>query len=87
MQVRACDGAPRPRCGVTRVSLRGAPVTRGGAPPTLPAPPPLQVAELDPPGFLLAVLQATDPDQDRLYYDIIGEFYKFYIYPDGKIDS
>ncbi|KAL0839199.1 hypothetical protein ABMA28_015971 [Loxostege sticticalis] len=62
--VRACDGAPRPRCGVTRVSLRGAPV-----------------AELDPPGFLLAVLQATDPDQDRLYYDIIGgdERQEFYI--------
>ncbi|XP_075972507.1 FAT atypical cadherin kugelei isoform X2 [Anticarsia gemmatalis] len=67
--IRACDGGPRPRCAVSRASVRG--VARGGgAAPTLPAPPPLQVAELDAPGFLLAVLQATDPDNDALYYTI-----------------
>lgn len=46
----------------------------GGAAPSFVAPPsgPLQAAELDAPGFLLTVLQATDPDDDPLYYDIIG---------------
>ncbi|XP_047023780.1 fat-like cadherin-related tumor suppressor homolog [Helicoverpa zea] len=67
--LRACDAAPRPRCSVARAAVRG--VARGaGGPPVLPAPPPLQVAELDAPGFLLAVLQATDPDADTLYYTI-----------------
>lgn len=70
--LRACDGGPRPRCGVARASLRAVP-PGGGAPPALQPPPPLQVAELDPPGFLLAVLQATDPDDDVLYYEIAGE--------------
>lgn len=69
--LRACDAGPRPRCSVARAAVRG--VARGGgAPPALPAPPPLQVAELDAPGFLLAVLQATDPDNDALYYTITG---------------
>ncbi|XP_026738536.1 fat-like cadherin-related tumor suppressor homolog [Trichoplusia ni] len=67
--LRACDAGPRPRCSVARAALRGVP-RGGGAPPALPAPPPLQVAELDAPGFLLAVLQATDPDNDALYYTI-----------------
>ncbi|XP_037297103.1 fat-like cadherin-related tumor suppressor homolog isoform X2 [Manduca sexta] len=81
--VRACDGGgaggARARCGVARASVRA--VERGGgAAPSLVAPPPLQLAELDAPGFLLAVLQATDPDGDTLYYDIVGgdprhEFY------------
>ncbi|XP_047519236.1 fat-like cadherin-related tumor suppressor homolog isoform X1 [Pieris napi] len=69
--VRACDSALRPRCGVARVRVRGAVRAGGGAPPTLRPPPPLQAAELDAPGFLLALLQASDPDGDPLYYDII----------------
>lgn len=69
--MRACDGGPRPRCSVSRATVRG--VERGGgAPPALAPPAPLQVAELDAPGFLLAVLQATDPDGDALYYTISG---------------
>ncbi|XP_063375219.1 fat-like cadherin-related tumor suppressor homolog [Cydia amplana] len=68
--VRACDGGTPARCGVARVSVRGAPRGGGGA-PVLSAPSPLQVAELDAPGFLLHVLQATDPDGDRVYYDIV----------------
>lgn len=69
--VRACDAGPRARCAVARASVRG--VARGGGtPPSLASPSPLQVAELDAPGFLLAVLQATDPDGDALYYSISG---------------
>ncbi|CAB3222731.1 unnamed protein product [Arctia plantaginis] len=67
--IRACDGATRARCSVARAHVRGVP-RGGGGPPALAAPPPLQVAELDAPGFLLAVLQATDPDADALYYAI-----------------
>lgn len=70
-QVRACDGGPRPRCGVARAAVRGE-ARGGGGRPQLPPVPPLQVAELDPPGFLLTMLQATDPDGDALFYDILG---------------
>lgn len=69
--VRACDGAPRPRCSVSRAHVRGVARGGGGA-PSLAAPGALTVAELDAPGFLLAVLQATDPDGDALYYTISG---------------
>lgn len=72
LALRACDGGEPPRCGVARATVRVLP-PGGGAPPRLPPPPPLQAAELDAPGFLLAVLQATDPDGDPLYYDIVGE--------------
>ncbi|XP_049865459.1 fat-like cadherin-related tumor suppressor homolog [Pectinophora gossypiella] len=83
--VRACDGGPKPRCGVTRASIRCLPAG-GGAPPRVPAVPPLQVAELDAPPFLLAVLQAQDPDDDPLYYSIVGgdERQEFYI---GRSDG
>lgn len=69
--MRACDGGPRARCSVARAGVRGVRRGGGGAPRLAP-PPPLQVAELDAPGFLLAVLQATDPDDDALYYTITG---------------
>ncbi|KAI5643562.1 cadherin domain-containing protein [Phthorimaea operculella] len=77
--IRACDGGSKPRCGVARAGVRGT-TPGGGRPPKLAAVPPLQAAELDAPPFLLAVLQATDPEHDPLYYDIVGgddrqEFY------------
>ncbi|XP_059061183.1 fat-like cadherin-related tumor suppressor homolog, partial [Achroia grisella] len=77
--VRACDGGAAARCAVSRAAVRGAAAGGGGAPRAAPAPP-LTAAELDAPGFLLAVLQANDPDGDRLYYDVVGgddrqEFY------------
>lgn len=56
---------------MARVSVRGA-APGGGRAPRLAAPAPLQAAELDAPGFLLAVLQAPDPDGDPVYYDIAG---------------
>ncbi|KAG7305207.1 hypothetical protein JYU34_009245 [Plutella xylostella] len=68
LTVRACDGGGR--CGWARVAVRGSP-PGSGAPPRLPPPPPLQVAELDAPGFLLALLQAEDDEGDTLYYDIV----------------
>ncbi|XP_068628013.1 fat-like cadherin-related tumor suppressor homolog [Battus philenor] len=71
LAVRACDGGVRARCSVSRARVRGAP-PGGGRPPRLSPPAPLQAAELDAPGFLLALLQATDPDGDALYYDIVG---------------
>lgn len=45
----------------------------GGRAPSVRSVPPLQAAELDAPGFLLALLQAADPDGDALYYDIVGK--------------
>ncbi|RVE45660.1 hypothetical protein evm_009675 [Chilo suppressalis] len=71
LTVRACDGGSRARCSVSRVGVRGA-AAGGGAAPRVSEPAPLTVAELDPPGFLLAVLQASDPEGDPLYYDIVG---------------
>ncbi|XP_052738209.1 fat-like cadherin-related tumor suppressor homolog isoform X2 [Bicyclus anynana] len=71
LAVRACDAGRPPRCAVARVRVRVVP-PGAGAPPALRAPPPLQVAELDAPGFLLTLLQAADPEGDALYYDIVG---------------
>ncbi|XP_072941921.1 fat-like cadherin-related tumor suppressor homolog [Epargyreus clarus] len=70
LAIRACDGGVPARCAVARARVRGAAAGGRGA-PRLRAPPPLQAAELDAPGFLLALLQATDPDGDALYYDIV----------------
>ncbi|XP_064074743.1 fat-like cadherin-related tumor suppressor homolog [Vanessa tameamea] len=70
LTVRACDGGPKARCSVSRARVRGA-AAGGGRAPRVRAVPPLQAAELDAPGFLLALLQASDPDGDALYYDII----------------
>ncbi|XP_045763036.1 fat-like cadherin-related tumor suppressor homolog isoform X2 [Maniola jurtina] len=70
LTVRACDGGRPARCSVSRVRVRV--VARGGgAAPAVRAVAPLQAAELDAPGFLLALLQASDPEGDALYYDIV----------------
>ncbi|CAH2063954.1 unnamed protein product, partial [Iphiclides podalirius] len=70
LTVRACDGGRRARCALARARVRGA-AAGGGRAPSLAAPAPLQAAELDAPGFLLALLAASDPDGDQLYYDIV----------------
>ncbi|VVD05384.1 unnamed protein product [Leptidea sinapis] len=67
--VRACDGGGR--CGVARVRLRCGAAPRAGRPAARPALA-VQAAELDRPGYVLALLQAADPDGDALYYDIVG---------------
>ncbi|XP_039746236.1 fat-like cadherin-related tumor suppressor homolog [Pararge aegeria] len=69
--VRACDGARPPRCAAGRVRVRVVAAGRGLA-PAVRAVAPLQAAELDAPGFLLALLQASDAEGDALYYDIVG---------------
>ena len=33
----------------------------------------VRVSENDPPGFLVTVVQATDEDEDHLWYKITGE--------------
>ncbi|CAK1553844.1 unnamed protein product [Leptosia nina] len=73
LTVRACDSGARPKCGVSRVRVRGATRPGGGKAPEVRTVSggTLQAAELDAPGFLLALLQATDPDGDPLYYDIV----------------
>ncbi|XP_060800580.1 fat-like cadherin-related tumor suppressor homolog isoform X2 [Amyelois transitella] len=81
LTIRACDGGPRPRCQKARAAVRGVAAPGAGGAPRVAPLPPLQVAELDAPGFLLAVLQAADPDDDQLYYDIVDgdERQEFYI--------
>nr|XP_034825226.1 fat-like cadherin-related tumor suppressor homolog [Maniola hyperantus] len=70
LTVRACDGGRPARCSVARVRVRVV-ASGGGAAPAVRAVAPLQAAELDAPGFLLALLQASDPEGDALYYDIV----------------
>ncbi|XP_032512432.2 fat-like cadherin-related tumor suppressor homolog isoform X2 [Danaus plexippus] len=70
LAVRACDSAAKPRCSVSRARVRVV-SAGGGRAPSVRSVPPLQAAELDAPGFLLALLQAADPDGDALYYDIV----------------
>lgn len=88
--VRACDGGRPQRCAVTRVSVTGAPFAAAEALSAwrVTAPGPLTAAELDPPGYLLAVLQ---PDAaPPLYYDIVGEadfVYFYFLYTIPRAES
>ena len=42
-------------------------------PPVLPPQPPAHVMETDPPGHLVAFVNAQDPDNDTLWYYITGK--------------
>lgn len=43
------------------------------SPPKVKPPSLVQLTEGDQIGFLVSYIQATDPDNDTLWYDIVGE--------------
>lgn len=45
--------------------------------PTIKPTQPVEVTERDPPGFLVALIEATDVDNDTLWYDIVGKLFLF----------
>ena len=81
LQVRAQDGGEPPRAHTTRVAITVAAVpTSSPNPPQVKAPPqPLAVTESDHAGFLVHLVQATDPDGDMLWYNIVGRYSSFTI--------
>lgn len=74
LAARACDLGLPPRCSTARVAIRPVAIPSAVTQPitwTPATPAPVTVAELDPPGFLLTVLQPP-ADAPALYYDIVG---------------
>lgn len=47
--------------------------------PTIKATQPVEVTERDPPGFLVALIEATDADNDTLWYDIVGKCFSVWL--------
>ncbi|KAK9754794.1 Cadherin domain [Popillia japonica] len=81
INIRASDAGNPPKSSTCRVSISVIPVpATPSAPPVIKSPQPVQTTENDTPGFLVASLQATDADNDYLWYDIVdgdprNEFY------------
>lgn len=74
-KVRASDQGSPNKSATTRVSVQVVAIPdESEHPPTLHDPIlEVQVTENDPVGFLVAIIQASDEDQDFLWYQIIGK--------------
>ena len=80
IQVQATDNGTPPKSGVARVLLRVASLPSTSAhPPVISPLHPAQVMETDPPGHLVAFVTAEDPDNDTLWYSIVGELTIYFI--------
>nr|XP_022919754.1 fat-like cadherin-related tumor suppressor homolog isoform X3 [Onthophagus taurus] len=81
INIKATDNGETPKSVVCRLSVSViATPPSTSAPPSIIQPVKMEITENDIPGFLVTLLQATDPDGDSLWYDIIdgderNEFY------------
>lgn len=75
-QVRAEDNGNPKKSQSTRVNVwvRPVPEESEHAPVVTTPNQHVEVTESDVPGYLVTLIQATDEDNDQLWYDIIGEF-------------
>lgn len=76
LQIRASDyGSPRRRATV-RVSVHVMETQAKGHTVTLQPPAPLhaQVTELDPVGYLVAVVQPSNTDSSLVWFSIVGQY-------------
>lgn len=68
------DNGETPKYGICKASVRVVPVpTKSKSPPIVKTPQPVKLTERDDIGFLVASISAKDPDNDTLWYDIIGK--------------
>lgn len=84
LHIRATDGGMPPKSTTCRVVVQVVPITQSANAPIIKPVPkhltPVKVTESDTPGFLVTLVQATDPDNDTIWYDIVDgdprhEFY------------
>ncbi|XP_060526655.1 fat-like cadherin-related tumor suppressor homolog isoform X2 [Cylas formicarius] len=82
LNIKATDNGNSTKSSICKVSVRVVPVPETSKhPPTVKTPQPVKLTEGDGIGFLVALIQATDLDNDTLWYDIVGgdERNDFYI--------
>lgn len=74
-QIKATDNGTPHRSNICKVSVKivEVPETSKYAPVVKP-PSPVQLTEGDKIGFLASMIQATDADNDTLWYDIVGKY-------------
>lgn len=72
--VKATDHGEPPKSQTCRVSIQvvAVPTTSLHA-PLVKGDQRVEVTESDKPGFLVALIQASDPDNDTLWFDIVGK--------------
>lgn len=75
LQIRASDHGEPQRSHQTRVSVQVIETPKESENPPLfkTSNQSVEVTESDQPGFLVALVQATDKDGDSLWYDILGK--------------
>lgn len=73
------DNGLVPKQSICKVSVKVVPVsTKSKNPPIVKQPQPVKLTEGDDIGFLVCSLSAKDPDNDTLWYDIVGEYILFH---------
>lgn len=74
LQVKVSDNGEISKHSICKVSVRVVPVsTKSKNPPSVKPPQPIKLTEGDDIGFLVATITAKDPDNDTLWYDIVGK--------------
>ncbi|XP_030767379.1 fat-like cadherin-related tumor suppressor homolog isoform X3 [Sitophilus oryzae] len=72
LNIKAVDNGSPSRSNTCKVSVKVVPVPESSEhPPVVKVPPPVKLTEGDEIGFLVSLIQATDEDNDRLWYDIV----------------
>ncbi|XP_049820796.1 fat-like cadherin-related tumor suppressor homolog isoform X5 [Aethina tumida] len=73
LNIKATDNGNTSKSCICKVSVRVVPVPKTSrSPPKVKPPSLVQLTEGDQIGFLVSYIQATDPDNDTLWYDIVG---------------
>ncbi|XP_066149601.1 fat-like cadherin-related tumor suppressor homolog isoform X2 [Euwallacea fornicatus] len=72
LNIKATDGGSPPKSNTCKVSVKIVPVPETSQnPPVVKQPSPVKLTEGDQIGFLVALIQASDADNDSLWYDIV----------------
>lgn len=79
-QIKATDGGTHSKSSICKVQVKIVPVPKVSKnPPVVKTPSPVKLTEGDQIGFLVSLIQASDPDNESLWYDIVGKYiYKLF---------
>lgn len=80
-KIKATDNGEPPKSHTCRVSVAVISTPKTSVhPPVIKAAQSTEVTERDEVGFLVALIQATDADNDTLWYDIVGKCISLFSY-------